>query len=207
MGGHAEEVATWYLRLNGYLTTTNFILHPDAGTVQLTDIDVLAVRFPWRRETAGGELIDDAWVRDHGQVTSVVVAEVKKAGSCRLNGPTRDPEQRNLQRVLSALGALRPDLVDFVATSLYARGGWHNESHNASLCCFGAGFNEQLSHGFPDCQQLTWSNVARFIHHRFTVHMDQKKQHQQWDDIGRRLWSWATGMSAPDFERKVIEVL
>ncbi len=48
MCGQAEGVATWYLRLNGYLTTTNFILHPEMGTVQETDVDVLAVRFPWR---------------------------------------------------------------------------------------------------------------------------------------------------------------
>jgi hypothetical protein len=207
MCGHAEGIATWYLRLNGYLTTTNFVLHPETGSVQLTDVDVVAVRLPWRRETAGGELIDDEWVGSHGEVTSVVIAEVKKAGPCRLNGPTRDPERRNLQRVLSALGAFRPEQVDDVATLLYSRGGWHNEHHRALLCCFGDDINRQLSRDLPDCQQLTWSNVSRFIHRRFTAHMDQKKQHQQWDDLGQWLWNWATAMSASDFERKVSQVL
>jgi len=146
-------------------------------------------------------------VRDDGEVVSVVVAEVKKTGPCRLNGPTRDPERRNLQRVLGALGAFAPNQVHTVAGALYARGAWRNHDPRALLCCFGAEVSPPLSRDLPECQQLTWSNVAQFIHRRFTTHMDQKKQHQQWDDLGQWLWRWATSVNGPEFERKLREVL
>ncbi|HEV3146870.1 MAG TPA: hypothetical protein VGZ47_23485 [Gemmataceae bacterium] len=49
----AEELAYWYLRLNGCFTIPNFVVHPDSGTNQKTDIDVFAVRFPFRAELPG----------------------------------------------------------------------------------------------------------------------------------------------------------
>lgn len=45
-----ERLAYWYFRLNGFLTTENFIVHPDEGKDQRTDADLLAVRFQHRAE-------------------------------------------------------------------------------------------------------------------------------------------------------------
>lgn len=210
MSDYSEQVASWYFRLNGYLTTTNFVLHPDMGTVQRTDVDIVCVRFPWRRETAGKELIDEKWVRSLGQTLSVVIAEVKE-GQCKLNGPTRDPERENLQRVLRALGTFQDQDVDAVAKALYSRGRWQNQSGGCHccvcLCCIGSSQNHQLAVGFPECQQITWGEIAMFIHHRFMCHMDHKKQHQQWDDVGNHLWKLATTLSFADFEEKLFAEL
>jgi len=43
-----EHLCTWFLRLNGYLTTTNFYAHDKHET--LGEIDVIAVRFPHSQE-------------------------------------------------------------------------------------------------------------------------------------------------------------
>ena len=45
----AERLAYWYLRLNGFLTIENFILHPRTTGKQKTDIDLVGVRFPHRK--------------------------------------------------------------------------------------------------------------------------------------------------------------
>jgi hypothetical protein len=56
----AESVAYWYLRLNGCLTITNFIVHPEWRREGVgTDADILGVRFPHRREMMRRPLVDD----------------------------------------------------------------------------------------------------------------------------------------------------
>lgn len=206
MCGPAEGIATWYFRLNGFLTTTNFILHPDIGTVQLTDVDIVGIRLPWRHETAGQQLIDDEWLTSLGEEASIVIAEVKK-GRCNLNGPTRDPDRQILQRVLRSLGAFQQESVGAVAAALYSRGRCSNGIYCVWLCCLGSEQDAGLSREFAECRQITWANIAAFIHRRFTSHMDQKKQHQQWDDLGQWLWNWVTTSTLADFERKLISIL
>jgi hypothetical protein len=45
-----EKIAYWFFRLNGCATITNFVVHPDRRGSQRTDVDVLAVRFPYWHE-------------------------------------------------------------------------------------------------------------------------------------------------------------
>ena len=53
---HPEKLAYWYLRLNGFLTIPNFVVHPDNGSNQKTDIDILGVRFPYRAENLNRQM-------------------------------------------------------------------------------------------------------------------------------------------------------
>jgi hypothetical protein len=55
-----EDLAQWYFRLNGFLTVPNFILHPLRKGGARTDVDVVGIRFPYRREfaTLRGEIDD-----------------------------------------------------------------------------------------------------------------------------------------------------
>jgi len=58
-----EKVAYWFFRLNGCLTLVNFVVHPDLirrdePRSQWTDVDILAIRFPHRKELlTSGDLI------------------------------------------------------------------------------------------------------------------------------------------------------
>jgi hypothetical protein len=91
-GGRFEKLAQWYLRLNGFLTWDNFVVHsPDGSSLQRTDVDVIGVRFRHRCELIGnGQLSDDDWLNTWVSHNILVLAEVKP-GQCKLNGPTRDP--------------------------------------------------------------------------------------------------------------------
>lgn len=54
----AEQLAYWYLRLNGFLPLTNFVLHYETDHAT-SDADAIAVRFPHVFEAVGGQ--NDDW--------------------------------------------------------------------------------------------------------------------------------------------------
>jgi hypothetical protein len=82
----SEQLAYWYLRLNGFLTIPNFVVHPDQGGNQETDVDVLGVRFPYREENLGLPMEDEKHFRKFPDKAFITIAEVK-SGRCGLNGP------------------------------------------------------------------------------------------------------------------------
>lgn len=102
----AEEVAYWYLRLNGFLMIQNFIVHGDRRGRTRTDIDVLGVRFRWRREHIADPMRDDDWVRVSDR-TIVVFCDAKK-GPEDLNPTWTDRNQKMMESFLTLIGVL-PD--------------------------------------------------------------------------------------------------
>lgn len=85
----AEQLAYWYLRLNGFIPLTNFVLHDDNDSQpdnsdrhRTSDADLLAVRFPHVSERIGGNPIDwdhrrfEQWGLDLRQTLGLIV-EVK----------------------------------------------------------------------------------------------------------------------------------
>lgn len=54
----SEELAYWYLRLNGFFPLTNFVVHRHQAAQHRSDIDVLAVRLPHVFEEVGGQPTD-----------------------------------------------------------------------------------------------------------------------------------------------------
>jgi hypothetical protein len=86
-----ENLASWYFRLNGCLTIPNFVLHPEVGRNQLTDADLIAVRFPHRREVAGRQLYDDELFTKETNRLQVFFAEVSNVrwSKCKRSGRVR----------------------------------------------------------------------------------------------------------------------
>lgn len=187
MGNKFEQLALWYLRLNGYLTVPNFVLHPDTPGSERTDADLLAVRFPYSREVAGTPMRrDDTLVRKDGKI-DFIIAEVK-SGECRLNGPWTNPEPRNMQYVLRWLGMILESEVQEVAGELYRnqvceRGNW-----GLRLACFGSRRSERLHHNVV---QITHEEVVKFISDRFRTHADIKTSHRQWDNFIKKFYKMA----------------
>jgi len=59
MRNYAEEIAYWYLRLNGFFPLTDFVIHATEEGAYTSDCDLLAIRMPYVREDIGG--LDRDW--------------------------------------------------------------------------------------------------------------------------------------------------
>ncbi len=182
-----EQLAYWYLRLNGFLTIQNFIVHPDSGNEQRTDADVLGVRFPYRAELKPNPMADDVPFAKVANKPFIVMAEVKKS-VCNLNGPWKDPQKENLQRVLRAVGAFPEHDIETVAEAIYTSGTFSNSAYHLSLACFGKSVNAEIGKNYPNVPQVLWDGVLAFIYKRFRAYRDQKESHGQWDNPGKSLW-------------------
>jgi len=56
---YGEEIAYWYLRLNGFFPITNFVIHRSSEIAHSADCDLLAIRLPFVYEEIGGN--PDDW--------------------------------------------------------------------------------------------------------------------------------------------------
>lgn len=183
----SEQLAYWYLRLNGFLTIPNFVVHPDHGSNQETDVDVLGVRFPYRAENLQRPMKDDPRFTRVREKSFIAIAEVK-SGRCALNGPWTNPERQNMLRVLRAVGAFPQIEVELAAMSLYETGRYQCQLYYVSLVCFGSASNPDVGERYPHVPQILWSEVLAFIYNRFREYKRQKASHPQWDEYGASLW-------------------
>jgi hypothetical protein len=188
-GIRSESLAYWYLRLNGFLSIVNFVVHPEHGSEQRTDADVLGVRFPFRAELFPNTMKDHDPILSEGKPL-LIIAEVK-CGRCALNGPWTRAEKENVERVLRAVGAFDHDSVIAVAHDLYRTGAHMGDVYDIRLVAFGAERNEDLSARYPDVLQLRWNEVLQFIYMRFRKYRRHKMSHGQWDRDGQYLWDCA----------------
>lgn len=83
----AEQLAYWYLRLNGFFPLTNFVIHREAthhedDCHRTSDADIVAVRFPHVCEPVGGQWDDwdkrfEEWGLGLTDVPIGLIVEVK----------------------------------------------------------------------------------------------------------------------------------
>jgi hypothetical protein len=175
-----EQLALWYLRLNGYLTVPNFVLHPNTPNSERTDADVLAVRFPHSTEVAGQKKMEpDSNLVNQPKKIDFIIAEVK-SGVCRLNGPWTDEKRENMQYVIRWLGMAPQSEVPKIAEELYTNKRCEREKWDIRIVCFGKQCSKYL-HG--NVCQFTHEHVIGFISDRFRKHADIKSSHRQWDNF------------------------
>jgi hypothetical protein len=196
-----ERVAYWYFRLNGFLQIENFVLHPAGGGSQRTDADLLAVRFPDRKE-----LLFDHAEPMQDDITGlslspdridVVIAEIKTNQPCSLNRPWTSQERQNVHRILAAIGCLHGDDIPEAAASIYEAGAFHTRFLRIRLVAIGRNRTSALAHRYKHVIQLTWREIAEFIWRRFDSYRNQKADVQQWDHVGKRLKRMANSWREP----------
>lgn len=189
----SERLAYWFLRLNGFLTQYNFVVHPEGADSyghynQQTEVDVIGVRFPHRRENRIKPMRDYDLFHGDGRL-QLVLAETKST-RCTLNASWRDPAKENMQKVLSAVGVLSPELVEAAAAGLYRDGSW-TDGANVSVrwMLFGEQPNRTLNKELPEVTQLTWDrHVLPFIFQRIFDYRMEKQAHAQWDEDAKGLF-------------------
>lgn len=202
----SEQLAYWYLRLNGFLTITNFVVHPDTGRDQRTDVDVLGVRFPYRAENLISPMEDEDRFTGIRKKNFVVIAEVKR-GRCSLNGPWTNPDEQNMLRVLCAIGIFPKNEALLAAQSIYKEGCYQSRHYYVSLMCFGSETNPELKDQYPQVSQILWPDVLDFIYRRFREYRYQKASHPQWDKEGNNLWQIFERSSDEHSFKEMITVL
>jgi hypothetical protein len=198
-----ERVAYWYFRLNGFLQIENFVVHPGRRGSQRTDADLLGVRFPNRREFLFDHdepMQDDV---DHLRLATdrvdVVIAEIKTNGPCRLNGPWTDKDQRNVDRILAAIGCLDVDRIQTAATAIYEIGAYCENRLQIRLVAVARDASAELAKRYEQVTQLTWDQILQFIWQRFDAYRNR---------VGLRLKSMADRARSPGtFAREMLCVM
>ena len=178
-----EVLATWYLRLNGYFTTTNFTVHPDfRKRPGGTDADVLAVRFPHSEEFQRRFVFE----RDQQLVRSdridFLICEVK-AGRCALNDSWRNPDRQCVEYAMRWMGFEgNTDRVNQAAAEVYKSGCCLLEERGVGirLLLFGAERNPELGSELPFVQQILQEQVVSYLKNRFSTGCEQITR-QNWD--------------------------
>lgn len=202
-GIKAEQLAYWYFRLNGYFTIRDFVVHPDLGTGQQTDIDVFGVRFPHRSELLNKSMKDDEFLVENK--IHVVMVEVK-ASECSLNDTWKDKNNGNIKRFLNAVGAVPADKVDRVVECIYNKGIYEEDNLIIEIILVGKNFNEKMDKEFPEIDQILFDNILKFIYWRFKEYHLQKKLHDQWDNFGKELWrNFEESNSVEEFVQKYLD--
>lgn len=182
-----EDLAYWFFRLNGCLNIVNFLIHHEIRGQEGTDVDILAVRFPYRQELAySDEPMEDHHIFKSDGKINLIIAEIKR-GRCKLNGPWTKRNRRNMQRVLQIIGAFPENQIDEAADSLYLRKFFENERYRCRL--FTIGETKNIDPGYDNVIQITWYEILDFIFDRFTKYQRYKTQHRQWDEVGQTLFS------------------
>src|SRR5262249_2406608 len=149
-------------------------------------VDIVGIRFPNREELLERSLVDYPLFTAVTDRPCLVIAETT-AGPCKLNGPWTNPDKRNMERVLKAVGVLPPELIHSAADAIYTSGQFSGASGLVSLVCFGRSTDAALNACYPAVPQLAWGEVLEFIHARFRDYRPRKSDHEQWDEDGKAL--------------------
>jgi hypothetical protein len=124
----AVALVQTYLYANGFFTVTEYPVLEQMDTVHprtLTDVDVLAVRFPGAGSIsvnggAGGvEVLPDPLLAPSETSIDVIIGEVKE-GAAELNRSAQDPQV--LRAAIGRVGRIKPEIADGIVADLIATG-------------------------------------------------------------------------------------
>lgn len=184
----AEKIAYWFFRLNGCFSLENFLVHAEIPNQGGTEVDVLGIRLPYRKELSLSEHPMD----DHPLFTSqepkidIIIADATIGRYCKVNSPWTDPAKPNMRRILRVLGMFATEQEENEACRrLYEKQFYQDEQYRINIFALGKERNTELP---PAIIQVTWEEVLVFIHQRFVTYEDYKTQNIQWDDTGKNLF-------------------
>lgn len=193
-GERAEQVASWYFRLNGFLSIPGFVVHPDRVRHNpMTEADLIAVRFPHSAEEIAGRCMeDDPRLADLAASRQILFLLVEvKVSLCNINGPWSDRGAGNMQRVIRRMGFADGDeRISEIADTMYSALRWENPEYVLQYLTVGQTVNDGHQRQYPLLRQITWDMIAQFLFRRFKAFPEKLPEygwpiHKQWPDFGR----------------------
>lgn len=192
-----ERFVEAYLRLNGYFTVPNFIIHAADDPARIlnghvgnhTESDVLAIRMPYSIERTGGLTIenDPALVSgDTGRI-DVIIGEVKSGKSTKPNKVWIDPSNpAPIEYIIRFVGLFKDDSqVQTVSAKLLTDYRFEDSSHRIRHVLFGRIPNRHYQE--KGIQFITYKEMARFlIEHRqcwVENRIGSASTHDQWEPL------------------------
>lgn len=208
-GDRAEDVASWFFRLNGFMSIPSFIVHLDDRHPRLSDAgdriparteaDLIAVRFPYSRERIAGREMKDyvplvSRADTGGRAKPLFVLVEVKASLCQMNGPWTNSNAKNMQRVVRRLGfASGEEKIEEIAASLYARARWEGPNTVVQYVCVGAQKDPDLHTTHDGLVQIDWDEIGSFLFDRFSDFPEKLPDgmvHEQWPSFGKAYGKW-----------------
>lgn len=188
------DIVYWFFRLNGCFTIQNFIVHSEGSAVPKTEVDLLAVRFPDRKE------LD---MRDHPifltQKIQLFIVEEKNSKRS-FNHPTK----RNFDEILRRVGFVNDEEAEKIKECLNANGKWEDDKRYIELILVTKNKNHINDIG----RHLSLKDdILPFIYHRFRQYHEQKKQHKEWPKSGILLFELAANLDENVFIRVIEKII
>lgn len=139
-----EQLAKWYLRLNGYFTVDSFIVHAGDDPKRIsgelignyTETDILGVRFSHHREVSGELEIqnDPALINKRSPLVDYVIAEVKTGNEDRPNPIWRNKNIQAIAYIIRFAGIVPEEgQIQTIAKVLCESGEYHDEDEQFSI--------------------------------------------------------------------------
>ena len=193
----AEALGQWYLRLNGFLTIPNFILHPPRPGSARTEVDVVGVRLPHRKEFDSGDIDEPEFRRS---TAYLVLAEVKTSRIV-LNRAWSDPGA--IEDILHAIGISAEADIPSIADSLRMNGIHEAQVLYSAILFIGDDIDAEVVSKYRASPRRSWDQVLAFVYDRFRRYDRLKTQVDQWDEVGQTLMCLATAHKTQgDFVRE-----
>ncbi len=194
------DTARWYFRLNGCFQIEDFVLHPGLDSEPShnqarTSAQLVGVRMPWRNEQ--GMEDDPVLIEGCEGNTLVFVARISPRSRCELNQKLTNPALGNLKELLSAVGCVPHADLDLACERICTTSRYQGSGTVVRLIAIGQEKNPVYNNAKPDLLQITWRELLRFVHQRFSAHWDRKVNHDKWPPTGQELWD-ASSNPDPD---------
>ncbi|WP_156844449.1 hypothetical protein [Caldicellulosiruptor acetigenus] len=171
-------------------------MHNERNAVQETEVDLLAVRFPGRKE------LD---MRDHpifsNQKVQLFIVE-GKLNECSFNSATK----RNFDEILRRVGFVQDEEAEKVKECLNANGKWEDDKRYIELILVTKNRNNKNRNHINDIgRHLSLKDdILPFIYQRFRQYHEQKKQHRQWPKSGKLLFRLASKLDENAFIEEIL---
>ena len=198
-GSRAEEVASWYFRVNGFMVCEGFVVHPPEmryGPAQRTEADLYGIRFPHSVERVGRDELMDDGERAHLDLFRCdrplfILVEVK-AGQAAINGPWSRRDERNMETVIGRMGFLTPSEVPMAADAMYDHMRYTADAGDLRYVTVSTSRSQDLQTQYPSLTQIVFDDIAEFLFFRFKRHpmkisRERGYVHGQWPRFARML--------------------